>query len=53
VHSQRCPGAPDAMLTLLTDQTYFPHVLAMLLVAMWALAMVTRPAASTGRARGG
>jgi len=32
------------MLTLLTDQTYFPHVLAVLLVAMWALAMVTRPA---------
>ena len=32
------------MLTLLTDQTYFPHVLAILLVAVWALAMVTRPA---------
>ena len=31
------------MLNLLTDQTYFPHVLAVLLVATWALAMVTRP----------
>jgi hypothetical protein len=36
-------GAPDAMLALLTDQSYFPHVLAVLLVATWALAMVTRP----------
>ena len=31
------------MLDLLTDQSYFPHVLAVLLVAAWALAMVTRP----------
>jgi hypothetical protein len=32
------------MLTLLTDQSYFPHLLAVLIVAVWALAMVTRPA---------
>jgi hypothetical protein len=31
------------MLDLLTDQTYFRHVLAVLLVTIWALAMVTRP----------
>jgi hypothetical protein len=31
------------MLTLLTDHTYFPHVLAVLLVGTWALALVTRP----------
>lgn len=32
------------MLALLTDQTYFPHALAVLIVAIWALALVTRPA---------
>jgi hypothetical protein len=32
------------MLALLTDQTYFPHVLAGLIVAIWGLALVTRPA---------
>ena len=31
------------MFAQLTDQTYFPHVLAVLLVGVWALAMVTRP----------
>jgi len=31
------------MRALLTDQTYFPHVLAVLIVAIWALALVTRP----------
>jgi hypothetical protein len=31
------------MLDLLTDQAYFRHVLAVLLVTTWALAMVTRP----------
>jgi hypothetical protein len=31
------------MLDLLTDQAYFRHVLAVLLVTVWALAMVTRP----------
>jgi len=31
------------MLDQLTSQSYFPHVLAVLLVATWALAMVTRP----------
>ena len=32
------------MLALLTDQSYFPHVLAGLIVAIWGLALVTRPA---------
>jgi hypothetical protein len=32
------------MLDLLTDPTYYRHVLAVLLVTTWALAMVTRPA---------
>src|ERR1043165_7677778 len=31
------------MLDLLTDQAYFRHLLAVLLVTVWALAMVTRP----------
>jgi hypothetical protein len=31
------------MLALLTDQSYFPHVLAGLIVVIWALALVTRP----------
>ena len=31
------------MAALLNDATYFPHVIAVLLVGMWALALVTRP----------
>jgi hypothetical protein len=32
------------MFAQLTDATYFPHLLAVLVVAVWALALVTRPA---------